>query len=96
MHRYCESSNSLMKLVATINSTTKALFISQMINATSIVTTITLIISIFAINSTMPTSWGVDMQGTQGADTMQGTATDDDIRGYNGDDIINDCKVVIK
>jgi hypothetical protein len=54
-----------------------------MITATSIVTTITLIIiSIFSINSTMPTSWAVNIKGRQGADTMQGTATDDDIRGY--------------
>ena len=46
--------------------------------------TVIVLISIFGINFIALRSWGVDIKGTQGADTLQGTATDDDIRGYNG------------
>lgn len=53
------------------------------------VITVFVLIGIFGINFISLRSWGVDIKGTQGDDTMQGTATDDDIRGHNGDDIIN-------
>ena len=44
------------------------------------VITVFVLIGIFGINFIILRSWGVDIKGTQGADTMQGTATDDDIR----------------
>ena len=47
--------------------------------------TVLVLISILGINFVILTSWGVDIQRTQGVDTMKGTATDDDIRGYNGE-----------
>lgn len=49
------------------------------------VITIFVLISIFGINFVVIRSWGVDIKGTDAADTIQGTATDDDIRGCNGD-----------